>query len=586
VDAQSAPGRQLARFEAFPVSKTTPKIAHHELSVLADFSQAFATTVDIQQTIQVAIERITEYLNAEAGAIFLVDPSSGEAVCRAASGETAKAVLGFKVAPGQGIVGRVIESAQPRLVEDVQHDPDFIGNKVTGFMPRTMVCVPLSTSGGVIGAVQIINKTNNRFFNQPDADLLRLLSVPTALALNNAKLAQDLVEQNRIRREFQLARQIQKSLLPARKRNFPLQAFNLPAREISGDFYDYFELQDGRIGFCAGDVSGKGMDAALLMVRAGSLLRWCGKDGIPSHRWLEKVNEELATTVVRGMFVCAIVGYYDPASRMVEVSSAGFPPALVQAADGRLREIHAHGPPLGILSDASFERERFLLGGSTLWCFSDGVTDLRGQQNALLGVAGVGALLERVRELSPRARLRGLLTQLRGMRLADDTTVLMLAEPDPNTPSHLGSVGINTDPENLRLLRRLTESQCRMLGFDQGETQQLVLAIDEAAANVIRHAYHLDPSGRLELHLHLEGDMLVMRMIDYAPVVDTSKIKPRDLSECRPGGLGINLIDQVMDSWRFEEPKGPVGNLLTMRKRVPFRSMQDQHAAPANPASI
>jgi len=548
--------------------------ASAELTLLADFSQAFATTLDIQQTLEVAIRRIALHLNAEAGSMFLVDPATGTAVCRAAAGDQAERVLGMQITPGQGIVGRVIESGQPRLVADVQHDPDFIGNKVSGFLPRTMVCVPLATSGGVIGAIQIINKTQERNFDQRDTDLLRLLAVPTALALNNARLTLDLVEQNRIRREFQLARQIQKTLFPARKRDFPLQGFNLPAREISGDFYDYFELGDGRLGFCAGDVSGKGMDAALLMVRAGSLLRWCGKDGTPPARWLEKVNEELAATVVRGMFVCAIVGYYDPATRMVDLASAGFPPALVRAADGRQRQILAHGPPLGVLSKISFDSERFCLGGGTLWCFSDGVTDMRGHHNNMLGLEGVRAMLDKVQTLSPRARLRGLLGQLRGMKLADDTTVLMLAEPDPNVPLDLGSVGVQTEAENLRLLRGLVQTQTELLGFSAADRQKLVLAIDEAAANVIRHAYHGDPNGRLELHLHLEADQLVFRLIDYAAKVDATRIKPRDLSECRPGGLGINLIDQVMDVWRFEDPPAPIGNLLIMKKNLPF-PMQD-----------
>ena len=142
--------------------------------------------------------------------------------------------------------------------------------------------------------------------------MLRLIAAPTALAINNARMANDLVEQQRMKREFDLARKLQKSLLPKRRRGtFPVLGINLPAHEISGDFYDYFELADGRIAFVVGDISGKGLDAALLMIRAASLLRWAGKDGIAPGAWLARANEELCETTHDGRFVCALVGYCD-----------------------------------------------------------------------------------------------------------------------------------------------------------------------------------------------------------------------------------------------------------------------------------
>lgn len=551
------------------VVATAPRLQADELTLLADFSQAFALTLDIQLTLDQAIRRICAHVRAEAGAIFLVDPQDRTCVCRAAAGGNSEQVIGLKVAPGQGIVGRTIEQGRVQLVADVQSDPDFIGNRIDTFRPRTMVCAPLTTAEGVMGAIQLINKCDAQLFDQHDADLLRLLAVPTALALNNARLSAELLEQNRIRREFQLARQIQKTLLPRRDRSLPLQAFNLPAREISGDFYDYFRLPDGRVGFCVGDVSGKGMDAALLMVRASSLLRWAGKDGTSPAAWLERVNDELAQTVVRGMFVCALVGYYDPSTRCVELASAGFPPAILRGNDAAQREIRAHGPPLGVLAGMAYDSERIALGAGSLWCFSDGVTDLRGASNRTIGVEGVHVLIERVTPLSPRARLRGLLGQLRGMQLADDTTVLLIAEPDPQ-PLFLAGLGVRSEADNLRLLRRLVETQTQLLGYSPAVRQKLVLALDEACANVIRHAYRSDPEGRMSLSLWLEGDHLVFELEDDAAPVDPACIKPRDLSECRPGGLGINLIDSVMDCWSFVPPIRGCGNLLRMTKRLPL----------------
>ena len=155
---------------------------------------------------------------------------------------------------------------------------------------------------------------------------------------------------------------MQKSLLPKTRRDsFPVVGVNLPANEISGDFYDYFPLPDGRIAFVIADVSGKGLDAAFLMVRVTSMLRSTGRHAPKPSHWLTNVNAELCGTLQDGRFVCAAVGIYDRASGEIVLASAGFPPALVY--DGQnFEEIEADGPPLGILDDIEYTEHRLQLG--------------------------------------------------------------------------------------------------------------------------------------------------------------------------------------------------------------------------------
>ena len=208
-------------------------------------------------------------------------------------------------------------------------------------------------------------------------------------------MAATLLEQQRLKREFDLARRLQKSLLPKRRRdNFPVIGVNRPAHEISGDFYDHFELADGRVGFVVGDISGKGLDAALLMVRAASLLRWAGKDGIAPAAWLARANDELCETTQDGRFVCALVGYCDRAATHVQFAGAGFPPVIVQQG-GAFADYPSGGPPLGILPGVAFEEHRVELAGGTLYAFSDGATDVRDDAGRPIGNAGVRALIAR-----------------------------------------------------------------------------------------------------------------------------------------------------------------------------------------------
>jgi phosphoserine phosphatase RsbU/P len=563
------------------MSHATPLILDTpQLAVLADLSQAFAQSIDLNQTLIEAVNRIATHLRAEAASLFLQDPDSGDYVCRASAGPVN--VSGLRVAHGHGIVGRCIALNQPQLVRDVQHDPDFMsaGIRIHGFMPRTMVCVPLSTANGAIGAMQVINKHDQLQFDEFDAHMLTLLAVPTSLALSNARLALELVEQNRIRREFELARQMQKTLLPKRRTDFPVTAINRPAREISGDFYDFFELNDGRIGFCIGDVSGKGMDAAMLMVRASSLLRFLGKSGVAPAAWLRNANDELAETVRFGMFVCALVGYYDPELGAVEIASAGFPPALmyVDGDSSPARIIEAHGPPLGVVPDVSYESDALCIAGASLYCFSDGMTDVRDSQGHVIGTEGAAALIAKSLHLPPAQRLRDVLTQLKNQTLPDDTTLLLIADAQAKDRTLL-SLSCLSDATNLANLRGSLRNVLKKYGVDTDTAAQMVLALDEALANVIRHGYGGDCSGRIQLQIRLVGRELHIEIRDFAKTVNAECIKPRDLDECKAGGLGINLIDMTFDAWRFEAPtdeSGPDtqnptnadGNVLRLVKRL------------------
>jgi phosphoserine phosphatase RsbU/P len=540
-----------------------------ELAVLADLSQAFAQSIDLNQTLIEAVTRIAQHMRAEAASLFLLDELTGDYVCRASAGPVD--VVGLRIYHGHGIVGRTVAENRVQLVRDVQHDPDYIGSgvRVKGFSPRTMVCAPLTGANGAIGALQVINRHDGGLFDASDADMLRLLAVPTTMALNNARLALALVEQNRIRREFELARQMQKTLFPKRRADFAVNAINRPAREISGDFYDFFELSDGRIGFAIGDVSGKGMDAAMLMVRASALLRFFGKTGLAPALWLERANDELAETVRFGMFVCALVGYYEPDCGAVDIASAGFPPALLHIeGQAQMREIEAHGPPLGVIAPMQYGAQRLCVAGANLYAYSDGMTDIRNAANETIGVEGVKTMIQRVARLSPGARLRGMLYQLRAQHLPDDTTVLLVAEGS-RAPRLLSDIASFSDAQNLRALRSMMRATLARLAVEVELLEQIVLAVDEAVANIIRHGYGGSAEGRLELSNWLIGRQLHCVLRDFAPPVDASCVKPRDLSQCRAGGLGVNLIDMTFDSWVFSTPAVGCGNVLTLIKTLP-----------------
>ncbi len=405
----------------------SPRRALTDLDVLVELGQEFAQSIDIEATLRRAVERISGYMNAEAASVFMVDGKTGELECRACAGPVD--VSGLRIKMGQGIVGRAAKENLCQLVRDVSTDPDFAGNvdARTGFQTRSILCTPLRTAGGVIGVLQVLNKLDGGLFGDLDQETLRVLASPTALAINNAAMASDLVEQKRFRKELFLARRLQRSLLPARRKPpYPVQGINLPAREVSGDFFDFFDLPDGRIGFAVGDVSGKGMNAALLMVKATSLLRWIGKSELTPGQWLAQVNNELVSTVSGGMFICAVAGYLDRKTGTLTWANAGFPPPIHYCPDGQLRTYPAPAPPLAIIEQSDYANETAELGEGTMYFYSDGVTEARAADGEMLEEAGLIELIRSQAQWPTKPRLGKLINQLRKRELGDDTTLLIV----------------------------------------------------------------------------------------------------------------------------------------------------------------
>ncbi len=327
--------------------------------------------------------------------------------------------------------------------------------------------------------------------------------------------------------------------------------------------------------FFIGDISGKGLDAAFLMVRVASLLRWAGKEAPAPDVWLSGVNVELCKTMENGRFVCAVVGNYDRRTRLVRFASAGFPAALLH--DGHeFSEIPADGPPLGILAEAEYSEQQVDVGDRALYFFSDGATDVRDAEQQTLGSDGLRAIISRHADLAPEPRLRALIGELKRLRLVDDTTLLLLQEPRGKTMLTLLDMKFPARAEEMREVRAALRNALDGQEVAPELRDRLVLAVDEACTNIIRHAYFNCEPGHISLRLTRDGDMLGFELRDEAPPVDPARVRPRDLSECRAGGLGVNFIDELMDAWRIEPLPGNRGNVLSMHKHLKPKTESEQ----------
>ncbi|WDP90958.1 MAG: HDOD domain-containing protein [Desulfobacter sp.] len=246
---------------------------------------------------------------------------------------------------------------------------------------------------------------------------------------------------HRLQTELGVAREIQKSLQPEPGRFPQIAAFNLAAYHLSGDFYDFFHLPSGDIGFCIGDVSGKGTAAALLMAKAISLFRCLCKLEEDMGRVVEMMNTELYETAVRGMFVTFAGGRLDPERRQAALINMGHvPPMLIRA--GKITRVNPAGPPLGVLPQASPVAQPLDIAGSRLVLYTDGFTE--GKQTtaeeknaAPLGFKGFLRWLVQSGDLPIREQTRWMQEKCREKLSprSDDLTLMILSgEDDPAAP--------------------------------------------------------------------------------------------------------------------------------------------------------
>ena len=402
-----------------------------QLSLLAEITQTFAFSLNVKETLRHAMEQFMEYLDAEASSIFLLENENRELVCRECAGPVD--ILGLRLPAGKGIVGKAVSSKIGQMVRDVSTDSSFAQNvdDETGFITRSILCVPLLINSECIGALELINKRGgNGLFGEQDKHFATVLASAAALAIHNARMADELVEQERMRKELELAREIQLSLLPSEPEDekFPISGLNVPALEVSGDFFDFFQREDGLIYFNLADVSGKGMNAAMLMAKASSLLHHLAKKIDQPGELLARVNDEMCETVSHGMFVTIVSGFIDKDRGIIQFSNAGHQPPLHHDRNGNFREFPADSPPLGVIPGIEFPETTIGLAGCSLYIFTDGVTEALDRSSNQLDVKGLIELIKSNSKVTSRNRLVDIVAEIRkfNSHQHDDITMMLI----------------------------------------------------------------------------------------------------------------------------------------------------------------
>ena len=391
------------------------------VNVLVSAARTLADSDSPVAVLDAMLASFVTCLGAEAAAILLLD--DGQMTCPVRCGP-------ISVAADNPALGPMIEALEADSLE--HHGETALVRHIEndwGLCVRSMIWAPITAGGERLGAIVVLNKGHSQNFGPSDADFLETVSCSLALAMTNAQLRKARAEMDVTTQELELAAAIQRDLLPKfDPSKSPVQGFNRPIRKVSGDFFDYLFRGDGQISFALGDVSGKGINAALLMSKTASLFRCLAKTIDDPAQLLTALNGEVCETATRGMFVTMVAGVYDPISGRIDFANAGHEPPLLRLPNRTYRMFPADAPPLGIVEHFGLETTSINSGGGEFYIFSDGLTEFRYSKNEVLGVEGLIQLLEVFTDTSLAQRVQAVLDELSsdGWEAKDDLTVLTI----------------------------------------------------------------------------------------------------------------------------------------------------------------
>ena len=407
---------------------------NEDLELVTKMNQEFAVSLDLNDTLKTALQVIIARLNAEAANIFLINDKKKKFECIASLHQNY--LDEYELDLKDGVMGKAVQQKKCIRVGNVRKDVREIAefyfdlDNKTNFNTYSVLCSPLIAANECIGVIHCLNKkTNDKLFIEDDRKLLETLSAPAALAIRNAKMAKEMIEKNKIQKEVEIVGEIQKSLLSKNKdENFPVAGINIPAKVVSGDFYNFSDLGDGKYGFGVADVSGKGIKSSLLMSKASSLYRCLSKTNFSASDLLFQLNNEICETISRGMFVTMLIGIYDSNRKELLLSSAGHEPPLILSADGKFSNFSEAGPPLGIMPKTKYPEHKLSFENSSMYIFTDGITEIKNPSGEMLGSEGFENYIKKYQSTPINERLNTIIDDIlnAGHIQKDDLTIVVI----------------------------------------------------------------------------------------------------------------------------------------------------------------
>jgi serine phosphatase RsbU (regulator of sigma subunit)/anti-sigma regulatory factor (Ser/Thr protein kinase) len=464
------------------------------------------------------------------------------------------------------------------------HGPALQTLKAAGIQ----LVVPLVSQGELIGLLGLGPRRSEQDYSADDRALLTALATQAAPALRIAQLVRErqaqAQERERLEQELRVARFIQQTLLPKELPMLPgweVATHYQPAREVGGDFYDFLTLPDGRLGLIVGDVTDKGVPAALVMATTRSVLRGAIGQVVSPGRVLERANDLLCPDIPPNMFVTCLYAILDPQTGQLQYANAGHDLPYVRHADG-VSELRATGMPLGLMPGMQYEEmSASLLPGELVLFYSDGLVEAHDAQRGMFSFPRLRSLVAEHPAGDGAALIRFLLAELERFTGAaweqeDDITLVTLRRcaapassaspalahggsgerPDAATEERgwrtLAAWTVPSEPGNERLVMDRVAAVVEDFPLPAQRLERLKTAVSEATMNAIEHGNQNRPEVPVSITVLASPVALAVRIADQGggrpiPEPATPNLDAKLAGLQTPRGWGLYLIKNLVD---------------------------------------
>lgn len=327
-----------------------------------------------------------------------------------------------RVAVDDGILGHCLAVGEPIHVQDVKSHPSF-RDSFTGYADNVSALLsPLRHAGKDLGVLIVARRREDGEFSNNDFAVFRSAAEQSSFAIGNARIHREAHEKRAMENELQNAREVQRILLPQEEpvvAGFRISGTNVPARIISGDYYDYIDLGDRRCGIVIADVSGKGVPAGLLMAMCRSAMRSLAPGRTSPSEVLAAVNRQLFPDIREDMFISMAYCILDEVSSMLTIARAGHDPAMLfRRETGKVEPLRSPGLALGVDEGAVFERvtkdqQVELFPGDCVLLYTDGVREAMDSEDVEFGMERMSENFRMAAPLGSEAVLHRMQEELR-----------------------------------------------------------------------------------------------------------------------------------------------------------------------------
>lgn len=405
--------------------------AVEELSILNDLARAIGASHNSQEIMQTIIRRSLKAVNAEQGVITLVGREKRESMVTLVRTQVSSSDhQQFHL--NQNLVGWMQLNKKPLISANVRSDDRFQGVRWNEQI-RSLLCVPLMIKSELTGILTVFNKKDEKAFTEDDQRLLAILAAQSAQIVENARLYEAEREFLKMQEEIRLAARIQSDLLPRTTPVLPgydIAGKNIPAQAVGGDYFDFIQLDDGRVAVCLADVSGKGLPASLLMSNTQATIRSQSLMNAQPAECMTRANSLLYRTISPEKFVTMFYGILDTNSHIFTYSNAGHDPPF-HLSIAQCARLTIGGTVLGIIDQFDYRQEVVAFAKSdSIVMYSDGITESSNEADELFGEKRIESVLRSHREASASVLVDHIIDaakEFAGRReQADDMTVVVV----------------------------------------------------------------------------------------------------------------------------------------------------------------